>query len=166
MSVRETITRNPAVSTVIALVLLSGCLFYILHGSLNSPSASVVKAYFTIDEGKTVFTDTVDHIPPFDHSGEQAYKVWMFSCDGGTTKFPGFLERYTPQAKAKMESALADFNSGKSRVPPVPSPGDTEVKKPGPGNPWVSRTNYQEAQKITNVQCPDGSGGTPEVQVP
>ncbi len=104
-------------------------------------------------------------LPPFDHDGKPAARVWMFSCDGGKTKFPGFLERYTPQAQARIEAATQDFNSGKTHVPPVTNLSDTEVKKPGPGNPWVSRANYQEAQKITNVQCPDGNG-SPEVQLP
>jgi hypothetical protein len=165
MSIREAIAKRPALSTAVALIFLIGALFYVVRSTLHSPSPSAMGAYFTTDEGQTVFTDTVDHFPPFDHGGQLASEVWMFSCDGGKTKFPGFLERYTPQAKARLETALADFKSGKSHIPPAPGPADSEVKKPGPGNPWVSRANYQEAQKITTVQCPAG-GGSPEVQLP
>jgi hypothetical protein len=164
MSVREAIKKRPGLTTVVTLVVLASTLFYVVRSTFSS-SPSAISAYFTIDEGQTVFVDTVDHFPPFDHSGQPAYEVWMFSCDGGKTKFPGYLERYTPQAKARMESALADFNSGKSHIPPAPNPNDTEVKKPGSGNSWVSRANYQEAQKITTVQCPDGTG-SPESQLP
>ena len=154
-------------STVLLAVVGAVCL-HRTHGSLTAAHGLRRTPILRPTTGKTVNSPRNRRSYPTVRPQRKArhISVWMYSCDGGKTKFPGFLERYTPQAKARLESALVDFNSGKSHIPPSASAGDAEVKKPGPGNPWVSRTNYQQAHKITNVQCPDGSGGTPEVQIP
>jgi hypothetical protein len=165
MSVREAIAKNPTTTTIVTLVVLAGTIVYCLHGISSASGTASNQAYFTTDDGQSFFVDSMDHLPPFDREGKPAYRVWMYSCDGGVTKFPGYLERLTPQGLARMEPELADYKSGKTRVPPGVGPTDIEVKKPGPGNSWVNRANYQEAQKITVVQCPAGTG-SPEVQLP
>jgi hypothetical protein len=56
----------------------------------------------------------------------------MFTADAGATKFIGYLLRYTPDGKLKMQARQANPNTPMGPVPPE----WTEVKKPGPG-PWV-----------------------------
>jgi hypothetical protein len=165
MAIREFIDKHSVIATVVALLLVVGGIAYIVRSATAPPPTMSTDGYYTTDEGKTVFVDALSHLPPFEHDGQTASRVWMYSCDEGKTKFPGFLERYTPVAKARIESAMLDFNSGKTHMAPVVGPGDTEVKKPGPGNPWVSRANYQEAQKIITIRCPAG-GGSAEIQLP
>ena len=150
---------------LVALLAAVGGILYVVRSATAPPLTMSNSAYFTTDDGQTIFVESTDNLPPFDHDGLPASRVWMYSCDEGKTKFPGFLERYTPQAKARIESGIKDFNSGKSQTMPKVTPSDTEVKKPGPGNHWVSRANFEEAQKITTIQCPNG-GGSPEVQLP
>jgi len=128
------------------------------------PSDAYTKGYFTTDDGQSLFTESMDQLAPFDHHGSPAYRAWVFSCDGGKTTFVAYLERCTPKGLGRLKPLQADFQAGKSRLAPSPNPDELEVKKPGSGNPWVNRSNALEAQKITNVQCPNG--GTPELQFP
>jgi hypothetical protein len=164
MGIRETLSKRPALSTGVGAAIVVGMIVYTIHSLM--PSDVYSKAYFTIDDGQTLFTASINQRAPFDHHGQPAYRAWVFSCDGGKTTFVGFLERCTPQAITRLDALQPDYDAGKTHIPPTPTAAETEVKKPGPGNPWVSRANYQQAQKIVNVQCPDGSSGTPEVQFP
>jgi hypothetical protein len=165
MSIREAIEKKPAVSIVASLVIIAGTIFFIARNNLSGPPTASSSAYYTTDEGHTTFVDGLNRIPPFDHDGKLAYRVWMFTCDGGQTLFPGYLERYTPSARARLEAAMTKDTSDNGRsFPAGVGPSDTEVKKPGEGNPWVSRSNLAEASKVTRVSCP--SGGDPEIVMP
>jgi len=162
MGIRETVSEKPVVSICLATVVIVGAIAYTVRSVM--PSDAYTKAYFTTDDGQTLFTASMDQRAPFDHHGNPAYRAYVYSCDGGKTTFVGYLERCTPQGLKRLDALQADYDAGKTHTPPLPTPGETEVKEPGPGNPWVLCTNYEEAKKITNVQCP--GGGSPEIQFP
>lgn len=164
MGIRETLSKRPALSTGVAATIVVGMIVYTIHSFMSSDAYS--KAYFTTDDGQSFFTESMDQLAPFDHHGSPAFRAYVFSCDGGKTTFVGYLERCTPKGLDRLRPLQADFQVGKSHTAPSPNPDELEVKKPGQSNPWVSRANFRETQKIINVQCPDGSGGTPEVQFP
>jgi hypothetical protein len=156
MSIREAIEKKPSLSIVIAilLVLIAG---YFLFRSGGQSQAIPVSSYFTIDDGQTTFLESAERAAPFDHDGKPAYRVWMFSCDGGRTKFPGYLERYTPEAKQRFDWIFEKEKALQTHITPPPrSPADIEVKKPGPGNSWVNCANLVAAAMVTEVKCPDG----------
>lgn len=163
MGVRETL-RDKSVVPIAASVVVIALALYMMRNAMPASSGPRTKAYFTTDDGATHFVDSMDHFPPFDHYGKPAYRVWMYSTDGGKTMFPVYLERYTPEAKAKISAEYADYKAGKTHVPPNAQPGDTEIKKPGGGNPWVSRGNFAEAQKVLQIPAPPNSDV--EVQLP
>lgn len=154
MGIREKISKQPAVVGIVAVLVAIGAVAYSFRSM--SPRNPYDSAFFTTDDGASTFTDSMDRIPPFDHHGSPAVRAWMFTCDGGKTKFVAYLERYTPEAKTKMEAALADYKSGKSHIAPSPGPNSTEVKKPQSNSPWVSQSDYQIAGQITNVKCASG----------
>ena len=143
----------------LGIVVVAG--FFIYRSLFADPETVSSGAYFTTDDGQTVFTASMDHLAPFDHGGQPAYKACMFSTDEGQTKFVGYLERFTPSGKAKYEAQMADFLAHKTHVIPTAESGDIEVKKPGAGNPWVSRANINAAAKITEVQSPPGAVAEP-----
>jgi hypothetical protein len=147
-------------ASAMAIVVALAALGYTLRSATQGPPSAATKAFYTTDEGQTVFVADMSAVPPFEHDGKLAYRVWMYSCDGGKTKFPGYLERYTPEAKKRIEAARAGGGGAAS-----PAPGDVELKKPGAGNPWVSRANSSEAAAVTNVTSPSGSG-EPDVVMP
>jgi hypothetical protein len=165
MTIREAIQKKPSVSLIASIVVIAGTIFFIARNTLSGPQTASSRAYYTTDEGRTTFVDTLNRIPPFDHDGKSASRIWMFTCDGGQTLIPGYMERYTPTAKARLEAALAKDTSDNSHsVSLGVGPADTEVKKPGEGNQWVARTNLAEASKVTAVSCP--SGGELEIVMP
>jgi hypothetical protein len=163
MGIREALKDQSKVVPITAAVVIVGAVIYITQ-AMSGSSMPTSKAYYTTDDGATQFVDTMDHLAPFDHDGRPAYRVWMFSTDGGKTKFPGYLERYTPAAKTRIESEMQDFKSGKTHMPPNVGPSDAEVKKIGPGNPWVSRADLLQSQAI--IKIPNPANGELEVQLP
>ena len=156
-------SRAYLVQIGIGVIVLS-IVVYLLRDAFPGSSGGVSKAYFSDDDGVTQFVDSAEHFVPFDHNGKQAYRAWVFSTDGGKTTFVGYLERYTPQAKERLISELRDFKAGKTHMPPDVRPSDAEVKKPGVGNPWVSRGDMQKAQQILKLNVPASS--SLDVQLP
>ena len=51
------------------------------HGPGWKPSPG--SAFYTTDDGATLFTDGADRLPPFDHDGKAAVMAAVFSCDNG-----------------------------------------------------------------------------------
>lgn len=157
MGIRETLNKNPAITTAATaaiVVAAIGVIVWQLMGSSGpSVSSGTAKMYFSDDDGVTYFADDAKKIPPFDHNGKEAVRAQVFDCGDGKP-FVGLLQRYTKEAKAKLEKS----QSGK--------PGETimedleitglEIKKPKTGDKgWVRQTDPR-AGKTSSVTCPDG----------
>jgi hypothetical protein len=140
-------------------------IYFVLH-AFTPHTDNINKAFFTVDDGATWFTDSADRLAPFDHNGKPAYRLTMFSTDGGKTKFPAYLERYTPDGRARREQANQDLKAGRIKIVPIANPRDLEVKLPGAGNPWVSRANGTESTKILNAKVPPTTDTEFEVVFP
>jgi hypothetical protein len=153
--VRDSIRKHSTATIVTMAVVVAAALFFTLRNASSSTSMTEItnKVYCTTDDGQTTFVAPMSQVPPFDRDGKAAVRAYMYSCDGGKTRFVGYLERFTPEAKKRIESAKAGPGGGGSV-----GPGDTEVKKPGAGNSWVSRANFAEAAKVMQVTCPGGKG--------
>ena len=94
MGVREALNKSKLTATVVAVVVIVGALIAIIlqtRGSFAAPGPG--EAYYTIDDGKTVFTDKSGRIAPFDKDGKPAYRAHVFNCGG--TQVVGYLSRYT-----------------------------------------------------------------------
>jgi hypothetical protein len=114
------------------------------------------RAYYTDDDGATYFADAADKVTPFDHNGKQAVLAHVFSCDGGSNKFVGWLERFSPEGKKKQ----AEFAKNPAATPEILAMLK-EVKPPKTGDKdWVNVATTRAAQ-IQTPRCPGGKPGDP-----
>jgi hypothetical protein len=155
---RETINKNPAMTSAVTAGIILLALLFILWqacGGIGGGAGSVGKSYYTIDDGKTYFVDASNKIPPFTKDGKQAVRAHVFTCDGGKTKFVGYLEMFAPEDKKMMEDAI----SGKATPAQYAGyTGQAMVKKPGMPQ-WVRLMpgTTEMYAKTVQVTCPDGS---------
>lgn len=156
MSIRETMNKSPLLTALFALVLI-GVAAYLMYPTPEKPRRIPTQAYYTVDDGKTLFADKIGRQGPFDHEGKQAVLAYVYSCDGGDTRFVAYLERYTDEYIQKMASTPATRPSG---FGPPPGYGAEEiqarmVKKPGDAE-WTMWAS-EKGQKIANSgACPEG----------
>jgi len=160
MSIREALSRKPWLPVVAAVLALGTSGYFITHSGISGQQTMEANAYFSADDGQSTFVAPMSNLPPFDQGGTTAYRAFVFSCDNGSTRFVGYLQRYTPDARRRIMQKLADRQAGISHDPVTAGPRDTEVKKPGSGNSWVSSAD-PAAAKIVNVTCRDGGNPLP-----
>jgi len=161
VGIRETLNQNPAITTgataVIILVALGFIVYQLVGGGPSIPSES----YYTTDVSSpeaalaALFVDDISKIPPFEKGGKDAYRAQVFTCDNGKTKFVAYCERYTPEAKQKMNEMRT------SKEPPTPGADmimmqGVEYCKPG-SNEWINQSDFTKVQGVLQPKCPDGS---------
>ena len=165
MGIREKLNENPmiagGVTAGITLIAVVWCIWYAYTSCNPGGTPAFTQAWYTTeqdkatfttsDEGKLFFADKATKLAPFDKNGKEAVRVYLYTCDGKTLKV-GFLERYTPEAKAALEKAAG------RKGPPQPGDPDVmdlqmngrEIKKPG--GKWVTRLQgeqaWQDAEQI------------------
>jgi hypothetical protein len=186
MGIRETLNQNPQIATAgtigIIVVALSIICYQLVCTGGGAVQSGVNKLYFTSDDGATWFADDASKLPPFDKDGKQAVRSYVFTCDGGRTKFVGYLERYSPaaaeQIKKLRDQSAAAPSGAPSGGPSGGGPGGggpgneafaarmslqsamqsgIEVKRPGDKD-WRSISHPEAQQKTMAVNCPDGKG--------
>ena len=161
MSLRNKINENPAIPVVGVLIALAVC-GYFLWGMIMAPKAGELGgdwvAWYTIDDGKTVFADKRPPSTPFQKDGKDAIMALMFTCDNDKTRFCGYL------IKKAAPPARTGPNAGKN-APAGPTLMISYIKKPG-DTEWVPDTSYGKWAGIQNgVKCPQG-GGEPIMVTP
>ncbi|HWB54846.1 MAG TPA: hypothetical protein VG722_11660 [Tepidisphaeraceae bacterium] len=160
---REKFRNRKGLSLVLAAV------FFVLAGAVvayqNWPAkrANLAMSFFTDDEGQTWFSAASTNLAPFDHDGKTAVMAEIFTYDSGNKKICGYLQKYTPEAKRRLEAAFADAKSHGQPLENVALFHDHGfmdsaflVKKPGLNNPWVPYSDPR-ANQVLSVQSPDGS---------
>jgi hypothetical protein len=148
---------------VVALLALGASGYYLTRSSLSGPATVDAVGFYSTDDGKSFFAAPLANLPPWDSGGKPAYTAMVYSCDDGKTRFVAYLQRYTPDAKARIQRQMEDNHSGKTHNPVSIAPADVEVKKPGSENRWVSSADPAAAQ-IKTVTCLNG--GIPVPQQP
>ena len=161
MGLRETLNENPGLTTAAtAVIILAAIVFIVVSmfrgGAETGATGGAVgnRDYFSDDDGKTFFEDDRTKVPPFDHNGKTAYRARLFTCDGGKTKFVGWLERYTPEGKKIMEDTIKRA-AGEAVL--IEDQTGLQLKKPGTGEKgWVSASDPAMI-RVREVNCPDGN---------
>jgi len=164
LSIREKLQKNPSLVAGIAGVVIIAAVVSIVMQARNS-SGGGSQAYFSVDDGQTYFTDSKYTVAPFDKGGKQAVRAHVFMCGGKPVV--GYLSRYTPEALKVME----DVKQAKAEKRPPKDIGalmnlssaGIEVKKPGPGNPWIKGTDPLKVAEIRAFKCPGEKAGAAEV---
>jgi hypothetical protein len=161
VDIRGFIRQRPSVAGAIAVVLIVGAAIAIWVQARDLGPAGPGKAFFTTDEGKTLFVDSARRLAPFDKDGKPAYRAHVFECGG--KRVVGYLSGYTPQALKLVAEAKQYTDAGK-RPPNIQQLSSVAtmgmmVKRPGdPG--WVSQADTGRATMVRVFRCPDG--GTPK----
>jgi hypothetical protein len=160
MSIREAIAKKPALAIAVTVIVIGGAVYLMTQDGLAGGRKPLEPSgYFTADDGQTTFVAPLAQLPPFDYRGKPAYRAFVYTCDSGATNFVGYLQRYTPAARERLQRALENRKSGQSHDPVAAAPNDVEVKKPGTGA-WLSMTD-PAAAKVTTVTCPGGGVAEP-----
>ncbi len=163
MAIRETINRKPAIAAGVAAALVLVAAGIMLLSSRNDTA----KIFYTDDDGKSWFADDADRVPPFDHNGKQAYRCYVWTCDGGKTKFVSHLERFTPAAKKALEQQRARGNAKLSEGSLMADiMAGVEVKAPGTGETGWVRSGDPKAVALTQPKCPGGQASEPQRALP
>jgi hypothetical protein len=161
MSIRQEISRKPGLVSAIAVgaIVLAIVIFFLTREpsrtDLGRPDS--VQAWYTDDDGLTVFPDSANKVPPFDHNGKKAYACRVWSCDGGVTKIVPYVLRYKPEAKKALEAAYAEIRAGKGDPRSIAALENSgaEMKPAKTGDQgWVdARSSAAQAMRVPD--CPD-----------
>jgi hypothetical protein len=163
MNLRETILENPrfGVTAASGLLIVGIVIIVFQFRGSGAPGALHDQQFFSVDDGKTWFTDSATNLPPYDKDGKQAVRAHVYRCADGT-KFVNYLERFKPAAKAALESASAPDPDPNHKGPPsnlavIQSAytAGREVKRPGDKD-WTDGSNFTQAAMVMAVKCPSG----------
>jgi hypothetical protein len=164
MGLREIINAKKSAFLGMAILMLMCAVGYFDFTHRTIPKPSGDKAFYTVDDGRTWFIDSIYKTPPFEHDGKHAVRAMVYSYDNGSRTFCPAVERYNPDMKLALDEAVAQ---AKHQGKPLSSISlfnlpDTldamEVKLTGPGHDWVSRNDRDETAKILgSIKAPDGS---------
>jgi hypothetical protein len=159
MGIRERMNQSKNIGIGVAVVLVVGAIGLAFWTSGESRPSGFRVGYYSLDEGKTYFEDKAGQLVPFTKDGKEAVRAYVFSCDNGKTKFVGYLEKLSANARAEAEK----YKSAGS-MPDTPTAqrifeGGAMIKKPG--GEWGSRDSFGPNGPVT--KCPDGSFAMPVV---
>ena len=164
MSIREKLQKNPSlVAGIAGVVIIAAVVSIVMQARSSSGGGS--KAYFTVDDGQTYFTDSKFMVAPYDKGGKQAVRAHVFMCGGKPVV--GYLSKYSDEALKVME----DVKQAKAEKRPPKNIGalmnlssaGIEVKKPGAGNPWIKGTDVAKTTEIRTFKCPGEKAGAVEI---
>jgi hypothetical protein len=165
MNIRESLSRNPKAALVIcavAVVAIFGAIIFVLHGrSAGGELPGADKAWYTDDDGRTWFADDINRLPPFDHNGKKAYRCYVWTCDGGKTKYVSNLERIKPE---RMKEFTPDGSNSRRRF--VLPAMDMEVKPPLTGDRGWTDYSLPAGRAIRVPHPPPGQQGKPQPVLP
>jgi hypothetical protein len=156
VGIREKINDNPAITSGVVAVVIILAIILIVWNSMGGGPGGSGKAFFTIDDGKTWFADDAAKIPPFMHDGKEAVRVFVFTCDEGKTKWAGYLQKYTPEAKKLLEVPPDQSLPPTGNVDEVLMKGTLFKKVGAPENQWVSQTQPHILERVQRLECPGG----------
>ncbi|HVT88993.1 MAG TPA: hypothetical protein VHD56_09085 [Tepidisphaeraceae bacterium] len=162
MSLRETLEKKQGMVMGVCGGVIGLAVLWIgwslLSGGKNTGPA-VLQAYYTIDDGKNYFPDAdfPNKISPFTKEGKPAYKVFVWTCDGGKTKIVSGLQRFVPVAQAKLQEAIAKKDD--EMIAQIENDARAyEYKAPNTGDDpknWIKGTDTKTA-KLIEPNCPNG----------
>ena len=167
MGFRQKMNQNPAAAGVIAVVLIIAAAAGIWYSMQPAVYDKPTKAYYTVDDGKSLFTDSIGKQTPFQYDGKEAVKAYVYTCDNGKSQFVAYLEKMPAGAKpivqaeeARAAPAAAPKTEAEacamaSKRPANAVPFTALVRKPGdkewlmPGSPAYF--------SVLSPRCPDAS---------
>jgi hypothetical protein len=151
-----------------ALIVGAASYLYLELGSSDASAAVPSKTFVTIDDGKTFTAAPGDSLGPFTLDGKTAYTAYVFTCNGGKTKFVGYMERYSDRAKAVVLEMRKQQQQSGGRARPSLRPemlDGVEVKRPGEKD-WIKHADVSRAGAVMDVRCPDAPDQRADLVLP
>jgi hypothetical protein len=164
MEIRKALQGKPwaGIGAAVFMVLVAGAI--LVHQYWPQKTANLAQAYLTDDDGKTWYVDSAYSVPPIDHNGKTAIFAEVYTYDGGSKRFCAYVEKYTPEAKKRLEASIAE--AVKSGLPPGSAKlfqdhwfmqSAVLVKPPGADDSkWIFQ-NDPAASDVMAIHSPDGS---------
>jgi hypothetical protein len=161
MGVREKLNSKRLIGFVVAAILLAAATvqaaYFFWSGAPKHQSAT--DAFYTDDDGRTYFIDSIYKFPPWDHNGKEANIAMVYSSSSGN--FVGYQVRYTAAAQKELLNLYAKAEAGQCPLADVNRSMTTErvgvlgkeVKLRG-ADKWVSMAGMP---RPIPVKAPDGS---------
>jgi hypothetical protein len=152
----------------VLLLIAAGASLLMFRGGSDRTAAptpgGVDLAWYSHDDGQSWFAEKRNRLNYVTRDGRPAYRCWVYTCDGGKTKFAAYLERYAPEAQKQLQAII----DGKRRADPAIleqiSANGIEVKKPGAGT-WISTADPRAAE-LKDPACPKGGSDRPQLVPP
>jgi hypothetical protein len=162
MFIRSKLADDKVVGAAVGVGLILLAAVAIAYQFWPQKKPNLAQAYYTDDDGATWFADSAYKVAPFDHDGKTAVIAEVYSYDGGSKKFCAYVAKYTPDAKKKLEGAIADAMA-KGQSPGSIAlfndraflNGGMMVKHAGKGN-WIPY-NDPSATDVFSIHAPDGT---------
>ncbi len=159
MGIRETLNKNPAITTggTVGIILIA--LVFIVMQIFGGPGRPRIPTdgYYTVDDGATLFTDKLNKVTPFDYNGQPAVRAIAYTADNGAHHWVQYLEKYTDDMVKKLSAATTNGIVDPFAMQDAEFNGSL-VKKPGSGD-WVPSTS-PKYRDIVEPTIPDSSYGT------
>lgn len=159
MGIRETLNKNPAMTTGVTAGIIVLALVVIVWQVWPSRETTLLhrKFFFTVDDGKTYFADDFYKIPPFKHSsGREAVRAHVYQANEKSKPYVGWLEKFPDQIKPKLDKIASDPKQREQLwfTPEFRDEMYKLVKTPGGGN-WVQGTP-DVVNQLRMMQVKDG----------
>ena len=155
MGIRETLNKKPAFAAGAASLLVIAAVAVLLWANRGVPDR-LTEVYYSDDEGKTWFADSVDRVYPFDRNGKQAHRAYVYQC-GDNPPFVSYLARLTDSARAKITELQAKPNDPEAAGQIAKLRGTSiEVKRPADAK-WVPLFSPAGEAIARHPTCPDGA---------
>ena len=164
MEIRRALHGKPwaGIGAAIFMFLVAGLI--LVHQYWPEKKANLAQAYLTDDDGKTWYTDSAYSVPPIDHNGKTAVFAEVYTYDGGSKQFCAYVQKYTPDAKKKLEASIAE--AVKNGLSPRAAKlfqdrwfmQTAVMVKPlgAPESSWINRDD-PAASDVMAIHSPDGS---------
>ncbi len=153
---------------IAATAIIAGTLLLVAWQFSGTPRHHALRsdrAFFSDDDGKTYFQDSVSNFPPFDHNGTTAYGATVLRCSGGKP-FVAYLQKYDPATVMRIQAWMKQSPTSQSKPALIPWDPIAEVKKPGESNWFSLADDPKNYARVTSPTCPDGSVGPLETIMP
>jgi len=160
MSVREKLGEKRLGIGVAVGLLIGATAILAFELWPRGPHFNPYQSYYTDDDGKTFYKDSIYNFPPYDHDGKTA--VWaMVYEDNNGHRFVGYCLRFKPETLKLVQDKYSEgLKNGTPEASltfldtPNISLGGMEAKFPGQDHSWVSRGRMMRPP----IKAPDGSG--------
>ena len=135
--IRHALYEHPRVALGVVGVLLAFAGLMVVHSTRSVETPLVFPpAYFTVDDGQTLFADSPGKISPFEHEGQEAVRAYVESGSDGRQRVT-YLEKWTAEARKRLDGPPGKPPPAEALL--IKRPGDpTWCRPPTPGRATLS----------------------------